>query len=635
MTDFTLQPYLICQDEQSLEQAIVSEAIPFSEWADSEFSNLQTYKMSLRELVQGKSRLLYNLDYSKTSNCAFVIQLFDVCCTLPLTGAANILHNIIKEHKLVLGKRLEASVMVLRSYGSNEEFVEDMIPLCEMLNEAIQNEEDDNWPSIVVFLRYYARLVRDIQDEALVSYARNRIEDARAQYPFLNSPAIERALSIRVGMSAYDDIMQITSEQVGSTDRTQPNTSTPSSPQDGYDSRLASCAKSVSAIRSLAFSMVEELVEDSDAVYNSLGRGIRVLTNTDQLLVYMRAYGAMHEAKLVSAFEHFPFNELPSTINVVDWGCGQGIASMVLIEYLQSHQIPVKVSKCTLIEPSEVAIQRAEKHIHHFDPNVQIRKINRGFDSIESSDLNGLSEPVTLHLFSNILDYEGYDLVHLQRVVAQSGTEKNYYICVSPYINDVKRDRVFSFERLFDNKHHIYDIVNTAGTWDSNWTRIVNIFSVGQFTSKSTHTSAPTWTSSPDVFISYSQKDYKDAQGREIPGNMITQIQQALTNAGISYWIDREGLQGGDTFPQRIAQQIHEAKVFLFVSSANSNQSPWTMNEIATASAYEKPIIPFRLDDTQYAPSIMFYLAALQYVRHTDNPNSLMQLVDAIRTAMR
>ena len=106
-----------------------------------------------------------------------------------------------------------------------------------------------------------------------------------------------------------------------------------------------------------------------------------------------------------------------------------------------------------------------------------------------------------------------------------------------------------------------------------------------------------------DVFISYSSKDYYDTLGKPLPNNIIDNITYALDEAGITYWIDRQGLSGGVIYPQEIANQIYNCKVFLFISTANSNQSAWTMNEIATANNYGKTIIPLRADNTEFAPS--------------------------------
>lgn len=135
-----------------------------------------------------------------------------------------------------------------------------------------------------------------------------------------------------------------------------------------------------------------------------------------------------------------------------------------------------------------------------------------------------------------------------------------------------------------------------------------------------------------DVFISYSTKDYYDIFGNPNPHSPIADLLTALEDAGITYWIDKQGLSGGTVFPQEIAKQIYNCKVFLFVSSANSNQSTWTMNEIATANNYGKTIVPLRMDDTQFAPPIMIYIAGLQYINYYLNPAAAKrQLISTIR----
>ena len=88
---------------------------------------------------------------------------------------------------------------------------------------------------------------------------------------------------------------------------------------------------------------------------------------------------------------------------------------------------------------------------------------------------------------------------------------------------------------------------------------------------------------------------------------------------------------GGDSFPKRIAQQIRDCKVVIFVSTVNSNQSDWTLNEIATAKEYNKKIIPFRFDNSQYSPANMIYLAGVQYISYPNNPNAISQLIEAIQ----
>ena len=138
-----------------------------------------------------------------------------------------------------------------------------------------------------------------------------------------------------------------------------------------------------------------------------------------------------------------------------------------------------------------------------------------------------------------------------------------------------------------------------------------------------------------DVFISYATKDYFDDRGNVIPGNVISKVQDSLSAAGITYWIDKKRLMGGVQFPTEIAKQIKNAKVFLYISSANSNASTWTMNEIATANTYGKTIIPFLADHTPYSSSIMIYIAGIHYIDYASNPSrALKDLVSAIKAQM-
>ena len=56
-----------------------------------------------------------------------------------------------------------------------------------------------------------------------------------------------------------------------------------------------------------------------------------------------------------------------------------------------------------------------------------------------------------------------------------------------------------------------------------------------------------------DVFISYSRNDYVDELKNVIPGNEVSKIKDALTEAGISYWFDEEGIYSGQNFVEKIA----------------------------------------------------------------------------------
>ena len=134
-----------------------------------------------------------------------------------------------------------------------------------------------------------------------------------------------------------------------------------------------------------------------------------------------------------------------------------------------------------------------------------------------------------------------------------------------------------------------------------------------------------------DVFISYSRKDYIDNTHTPLKGNVITELKNRFLEKGISFWIDEEGIYSGDAFAQIIARNIKKCKIFVFVSSINSNSSSWTSNEIATAVEYKKLIIPLRIDDSAYHEDIVLYLAKLDYIAYyLDKEKGINRLIDSI-----
>ena len=135
-----------------------------------------------------------------------------------------------------------------------------------------------------------------------------------------------------------------------------------------------------------------------------------------------------------------------------------------------------------------------------------------------------------------------------------------------------------------------------------------------------------------DVFISYSRKDYKDeATKAEIPGNAITAITEAFDKNNISYWIDRDGIYSGQEFENIIIDAIDSSKVFLFVSSSNSNESKWTKSEIWEAFEEDKYIIPFKIENIDYHKSLKFKLRPLDFIEYfSDKDEALRDLVRSV-----
>lgn len=123
-----------------------------------------------------------------------------------------------------------------------------------------------------------------------------------------------------------------------------------------------------------------------------------------------------------------------------------------------------------------------------------------------------------------------------------------------------------------------------------------------------------------DVFISYSRKDYASNSGNVIPNNEVSKIMDALSDAGISFWFDKEGVIHGEDFGEKILKYIKRAKIFVYLSTIAANESEWTRKEIASAVMYKKKIIPVRIDESPYHDSVMFRIADLDYINYSPNP---------------
>lgn len=135
-----------------------------------------------------------------------------------------------------------------------------------------------------------------------------------------------------------------------------------------------------------------------------------------------------------------------------------------------------------------------------------------------------------------------------------------------------------------------------------------------------------------DVFISYSHLDYLDEGDRIIPGNIVSKIKSLLNENNISYWLDEDGSYSGGEWPEILAKQIEDAKVFLFISTKNSNSSVWTSNEIAFAHDNNKRIIPFKYDKSKYNKKFALYIQRLDYIDYTKNHDkAFKKLISSIK----
>ena len=207
-------------------------------------------------------------------------------------------------------------------------------------------------------------------------------------------------------------------------------------------------------IRELACDFVRKLPSElCDELHNSLNRGVDVLDSEPLLQMYFYSFGDMHKAKLDYAFDNLHgYIKEANSVELIDYGCGQGLATMCYHDYISNVNPSQIVTKITLIEPSEMAMSRAELLCSAFYPNAKIVPINRGFDKLSSTDIELSNDIPTIHLFSNILDVESFDIEHFAHIIIDSSKGANEYVIVSPIQNNRRMQRLRTFSNILGNR---------------------------------------------------------------------------------------------------------------------------------------------------------------------------------------
>ena len=113
--------------------------------------------------------------------------------------------------------------------------------------------------------------------------------------------------------------------------------------------------------------------------YDYTGRGVDIYTEDFQCNCYAAAYAKMHQQKLNIAFRKLPYSAFSRDINVIDWGCGQGLGTIGLLDFIRNKYPNCRVKEVILIEPSTIAINRAEVNVKTWGRNIEIKKINKKF----------------------------------------------------------------------------------------------------------------------------------------------------------------------------------------------------------------------------------------------------------------
>jgi Leucine-rich repeat (LRR) protein len=165
----------------------------------------------------------------------------------------------------------------------------------------------------------------------------------------------------------------------------------------------------------------------------------------DEMQKYLAESGKMYKAIIYDALEQFIAHLDGKEITLMDWGCGQGLASMLVLDYIREKQLDIKVSQVILIDDDVIALRHAMVHVNtlSFDEMVMF--------ALKSDDIETINCPqtiqnsITLNLFAN--DKMPVDWV----VIENNNLSQAYFMCVS------NKDSKF-IDELYENLGDCLDL---------------------------------------------------------------------------------------------------------------------------------------------------------------------------------
>lgn len=233
--------------------------------------------------------------------------------------------------------------------------------------------------------------------------------------------------------------------------------------EDDYDDMIWSIKNiSFNKIRAIATDFASELTEDErNKLWDKLKHGKELLRTDEELKYYLYAYGKMHKQKMDRALSLFSWKDFENKhIQIVDWGCGQALATVCFFDYLNRKDIKCEIDKIILIEPSLEALKRAITHVYVYDyvsDVTDVVTLNKYINQVNLSVIRSNAE-LTIHFFSNVLDISSIDLKRLAKNVQKCSDNEAFVICIGPNNNFNKRiDEFFSYfhyhELLYEYEH--------------------------------------------------------------------------------------------------------------------------------------------------------------------------------------
>lgn len=189
------------------------------------------------------------------------------------------------------------------------------------------------------------------------------------------------------------------------------------------------------SVRALSDRFITDLAEaDRDHLFAELKRDGNQLTTEPRLCAYTYAFGAVREARLRRAYSHLPKAFTQHDVELIDYGCGVGLGTMVYHDLLRERGLPLtSVRRITLIDPTPRCLERAALHARVCFPGAELRTICKYIDELQAEDVASDPKLHTLHILSQISDMSISSVAHLADTICAGLRGPNYFACVTPF----------------------------------------------------------------------------------------------------------------------------------------------------------------------------------------------------------
>jgi len=432
------------------------------------------YKSNIEVYIASNLRILRQLDFDNELNLKFIIMLIETCEKLEMYMEFQILFKLLKRNKYPFDKKLEAQSLYIVNIRRFNDYQNNHKLFVDTLNTAFVDEEEPEQTLTILYINFYLKILKDFGEynkKNVIKLKLDYINYYNTQnYTFLDRSLIDKIFNIDIinPQNTYNNIQRIISNYLTKNEKQICNTNTLSIENSNYSKKLYSLHNPIfNDIRKISVQYIQGS-NNQPTLYNKLNRGRYIIDNEELLYQYMFSFGQKHKEKLYDSYKVIISKIKDEKINIIDWGCGQAFATMILLDFAREKNITLDISNICLIEPSKLALERGLLHIDILkQKEYAIKIINSDIDCVKQSDLVFNNDCKTLHLFSNILDMDSFKLNNeLLQNISSTFKNDNLFVCVSPNINNRRNNRLDLFYNYFNENFNTHLI--SARTNDIN-----------------------------------------------------------------------------------------------------------------------------------------------------------------------